>query len=416
MRARNRATRMGSRVMAGGRRKLRVTLTAVAGLCLCPLVAGPGLTQERPECEEGLVAVGDLGITQLEGAIQIAKPDESGDVQIVLRFMSEPVVREIDPDGPAVGKIRKGDVIVAVNGNLITTEGAGDAFVDPPVGVPVELRVRRDGKEGKVTIVPDWICVEKDSAVFPHWVNIYKRIIMGVAPRVREEMEERARKEARETAKERERESKPHRPDAGRVPRAPKPPRSDIEAVPHPERPERTAVLIPGLPHPWMGFGLECSIDGNWATEDLRFTEPPRVFRVEPDSKAKEAGLRRRDVITHIDGIPIDTLEGTERFTKITPGQRVEWKVLRDGKPVNIVMIAEPITRWAYLLKEPDTTIVRGAIIHALRYSGVLGNTAIEVRGSAPVNVTVDEATGQVIIQTPDTTVRLKRTEQHYDK
>lgn len=415
MYAGNRERRMGSRMIAGGRRRLRVTLTAVVALCLCPFVAGLGLTQERPECEEGLVAVGDLGITQLEGTIQIGKPDENGDIHIVLRFMSEPVVREIDPDGPAVGKIKKGDVIVAVNGNLITTEGAGDPFVDPPVGVPVELMVRRDGRERKVTIVPGWICVEKESAVFPHWVNIYKRVIIGVAPRVGEKVEGRAREKAREAAKGRERESRPDRPDPVPVPEAPDK-RPEVEAVPCPERPERMGVLIPGLPHPWMGFGLKCSIDGNWSGNDLRFTEPPTVFRIEPDSKAKEAGLRRRDVITHIDGIPIDTLEGTERFTKITPGQQVEWNVLRDGEAVKLVMVAEPITRWAYLLKEPDETIVPGPVIDALRYSGVLGNTAIEVRGSVPVNVTVDEATGQVIIQTSDTTVHLKKKEQVSDK
>jgi hypothetical protein len=162
-----------------------------------------------------------------------------------------------------------------------------------------------------------------------------------------------------------------------------------------------------------MGFGLECSIDGHWTSDNMRFTEPPKVFRVEPDSKAKEAGLRPRDVITHIDGIPMDTIEGTERFTKIIPGQRIEWSVFRDGKQLKVDMKAEPIPRWADRLgEEPKINIMVNPMIDALRYSGLLGDTAIEVRGSVPVNVTVDEGRGQVIIQTGDTTVRLKKTDK----
>jgi hypothetical protein len=383
-------------------RALREALMVLTLLCLCPFVAGPGLAQEKPDCEEGLIAVGDMGITRLQGKIHVGKPDENGDIQIVLRFMSEPVIQELDPDGPAVGKLRVGDVIVAVDGKLITAEGAGHAFVDPPVGIPVELRIRRDGKEGKVEIVPDWICVDKESAVFPHWVNVYKRLIMGLAPKVREEAERQARERALDKLKDRESESRSPRPDVEPIPRPSKATSPDLAiGAPFP---------TPGLPHSWMGFGLECSIDGNWEGNDLRFTEPPRVFRVEPGSKAYEAGLKRHDVLTHIDGLAMDTQEGTKHFTEIKPGQRVEWKVQRDGESVKLVMVAEPIPRWAELIR-PEKEIILNPIVDVLRYSGVLGKTAIEVRGSAPVNITVNEATGQVIIQTADTTVRLKKTD-----
>jgi hypothetical protein len=382
------------------------------------LLTAPTQAQEKPVCEEGFVAVGDLGLTQVEGTIQIAKPDDNGDIHIVLRFMSEPVVKEIDPDGPAFGKIEKGDVIVAVNGKLITSEGAGQAFVNPPVGVPVDIRIRRDGREGKVTIVPEWICVDKESAIFPQWVNVYKRIIMGVAHKARDANEQNVRERVLEAVRDSVRKSHPDEPGAEPPPRPSKAPRPDAAAAvrpPRPDRPEPPVPGGPGFPHPWMGIGLKCNVSGNWYSKDLKFIDPPEVFRVEPASEAERAGLERRDLITHIDGIPMDTLEGTERFVEVRPGQRIEWTVLRDGEPRTLSMEAEPIPEYEERFEEARRIERIQPLIDALRYNGKLGDTAIEVRGSAPVNVSVDYVLGLVTIKTPDTTIRLKNTTQEVD-
>lgn len=329
--------------------------------------------------------VGDLGITQLEGSIQAGKEDVDGGMRPFLRFMSEPIVREIDPEGPAYGKLKKGDVIVAVDGSLITTEGAGRPFVDPPVGVPIDLRIRRDGKEGTVTIVPDWICMRTERVHLPRWI-VYTGRTMRL-PRV---------------------------PVEGVGETAPRPPSAECPEPPRPARPERPEAPVPGgpgFPHPWMGIGLKCSVEGNWYTKDLRFTKPPEIFRLEPGSEAEKVGLERGDVLTRIDGIPMDTPEGTEHFVEVRPGQRVEWTVLRDGEPRTIEMDAKPVPQWEKRFKEAENVTYLQPIVDALRYSGILGKTAIEVRGSAPVNVSVDYTLGLVTIKTPDTTIRLKITE-----
>ncbi len=360
-------------------RRLGTILTALAVICLCGAPTGVAWGEGKPDCEGGARTIGHLGLWNLSGKMSIGVWTQDEHPLRVVRFLSEPEVGAVDPEGPSYGKVKAGDVIVAISGELITTEAAGFLFTIPPEGVPLDLTVRRDGVEEKVTVVPTEICENDPRSFMKHLIEPVRHVYRY--------------------------EVKPE----GRVER-PSPP-----SAPRPPRPERPEPPVPGLPHPWMGIGLRCSIEGNWYSKDLRFTEPPTIFRLEPGSNAEKAGLERGDVLTEIDGIPLDTLEGTTHFVNVQPGDTVEWTVLRDGRRHTIEMVAEPIPRWAKYLQERAEGVAEPDI-NALRYSGLLGETAIEVRGAAPVNVTVDKVLGLVTIRTPDTTIRLKTVERRDEK
>ncbi len=119
---------------------------------------------ERPgadgRCPEGRRAVGDLGIDGLrfEGSIST-----DGDGSRVLSFRSEPRVLSLDPHGPAAGRLRDGDVIVSLDGHLITTAAAGRLYSDPPIGRPVTITVRRAGGTRDVSVVPTATCLDADA-------------------------------------------------------------------------------------------------------------------------------------------------------------------------------------------------------------------------------------------------------------
>jgi len=63
------------------------------------------------------------------------------------------VVGEVDPGGPAAGRLRVGDIVTTVNGTAVT--GAGGvlrAVGDAPPGTDVTLQILRDGRPQTLTI------------------------------------------------------------------------------------------------------------------------------------------------------------------------------------------------------------------------------------------------------------------------
>lgn len=86
-----------------------------------------------------------LGLpTETETSLRKEFPEETG----VL------VVGEVLPKGPADEILEPGDVLVRMNGDLITTFLPWEAYLDDGVGEEVELQVQRGGKEitAKVTV------------------------------------------------------------------------------------------------------------------------------------------------------------------------------------------------------------------------------------------------------------------------
>ncbi len=73
-------------------------------------------------------------------------------------FGTEPVLSGIDPHGPGAGKLEEGDVLAAVDGQLITTRAGAERFAGLRPGTPVVLTVRRGGRNLDVRIVPGALC------------------------------------------------------------------------------------------------------------------------------------------------------------------------------------------------------------------------------------------------------------------
>jgi hypothetical protein len=159
------------------------------------------------------------------------------------------------------------------------------------------------------------------------------------------------------------------------------------------------------MPDGWFGFGIQCNNCGvhqeTGRATTFRFREQPTVQNVEPGTPAARAGMRRGDRLTHVDGMSITTAAGWNRFGAIQPGQQVRWTYTRDGRVHNTSMTA---------LRRPDAgrtpTAPTPATGQRLRYSGSAGGAQVEVRG-APVNVTTDPRTGEMIIRSADLTIRI---------
>jgi hypothetical protein len=160
------------------------------------------------------------------------------------------------------------------------------------------------------------------------------------------------------------------------------------------------------MPDGWFGFGIQCNncgIHGGQGRQAVfQFREQPSVVNVEPGTPAARAGMRRGDRLTHVDGVSITTQPGWTRFGAIQPGQQVRWTFTRDGRPLSATMTA---------LRRPDAgrapSPPAGPTTQRLRYSGSAGGVQVEVRG-APVNVTTDPRTGEMIIRSADLTIRIR--------
>jgi len=110
----------------------------------------------------------------------------------------------------------------------------------------------------------------------------------------------------------------------------------------------KAAGLLDVEPPPagWLGCGLSFSGSivrkpSNGVPVRWQFDSPPKVVSVEADGPADRAGLKRGDVLTQIDGVPLDSGRGEKRFSAIEPGQTITWTVRRDGVERTIVMVAE---------------------------------------------------------------------------
>lgn len=134
--------------IAGARRGLKRT-ALVAGLVIA--CAGQGMAQEEgAQCEDERLTGGTLGIGLYQcagGACRLYR--ESGD-SFGHRFSVEPRVWELST--PASGRLKDGDILIAIDGALITTGNGGRKLASVQPGQSVELRIRRGKSEKKVRL------------------------------------------------------------------------------------------------------------------------------------------------------------------------------------------------------------------------------------------------------------------------
>ena len=146
--------------MSSSRKLHRVVPLVVLALA----VAATARAQERKvvtevskACRAGSVMVGSLGYSGIECSNCSFTVHADG-TERQWKFRAEPVITGVKPGGPADGKLKAGDVIVAIGGYLITTQEGGRLFGSVPPGTPVTVRFRRDGREGQVEITPSAEC------------------------------------------------------------------------------------------------------------------------------------------------------------------------------------------------------------------------------------------------------------------
>lgn len=361
-------------------------LTGAVALATALAGAAPASGQQR-DC----TPTASLGIGQW--VVHNGSVTTEADGTVRYRFRTEPIVGGVRAGGPAVGRLREGDVLVAVDGALITTPEGWSRLERIEPGDRVTIGVRRDGREIDVTIVADRYCRSLRAPAPPSPVRPARAI-------------------------------RPVRPV--RPPRAPR-----VEVAPLPAPPAPAAVAVgPGA---YFGFSFQCSqCVGRLAPRDREtppsgaiqweFTEPPVLKAVTEGGPAWEAGLRSGDTLLEIDGTSITTRQGWERFSTVEPDRPVKLTVDRRGtrRTFTVVPKEYPV-RLQYVTPgalavplAPDAPRVVGYAFadedSPLRYSDVLGGVAVEVRGE-PANTFYDAEKGELIIRAAGTWIRLKLTD-----
>lgn len=353
----------------------------LSGLVLAALlVAPPALAQSKP-CDAGAGTLGIVGMSCEGCSFQM---DRSGITSA--RFRTEPEVIAVAPGAARGARLRSGDVIVALDGELVTTRSGGNRLADLRAGQEVTLRVRRDGRVLDLEMVAGGAC------------ELRRRMDAGevaldrasgiAAPRV-----------APAPLPPMPAPPSGALPPSGRSPGAPPPP----APAPAPAPP---AMAPPG----YLGFGFRCSdcgirsdvtvtARGDSARElTMEFSEPPVIRRVVENGPAHAAGLRSGDTLLRIDGLDITAPEGGAAFASIAPGDTVRLTVRREDGSRTATLVAGD--RLSAPVPMPAIAADR------VQYRGELGDVRIEVRG-APVQVTRNPATGEVVIRTSDTVIRL---------
>jgi hypothetical protein len=350
------------------------------------LVALPGAALGQTCGRNGGIMVPDLGFSEVECEhcnINITPQ------RLYYRFGTEPRLSGITE--VAEGRLREGDVLLAVDGRLITTEEAGNRIATARRGDRVRLTVRRAGRTQDVAVTAGRYCMEPPTP--PRAPKPPRPPQPGHAPQPPRPPQP------------------PHAPGLAPTPPVPPLPPQPAQA-PAPPLPPLPPSPPEILPEGWFGFGIscdDCGFRGRGSGRTMYFGEPPVVENVEAGSPAARAGIRRGDRLTHVDGLALTTSAGAQRFSRIRPGQSVNWTYRRGSAAHSVRATASrrpdvpPAPPSPAAPRAPRTP----SAAQQVRFSGAVGNTDVEVRG-APVTITRDERTGETVIRSHDLTVRIR--------
>lgn len=357
------------------------TRWSLAAALLLGLMSGRDAAGQDAQCPTGEVLRGDLGISGLECNCSYSF---SGDERY-WRFRSEPRILSVRGSGPSDRLLRRDDVIIGMDGYLITTDEAGRRYANVRPGQEVTFDVRRDGRLTRIQLVAGSTC-----DALP---------VMGEPPPPPVDAE-------------------PPSPTAERA-TVPVPPAAALAALEAYQRAQR--VRSSG----WLGFGIRCSdcaLETGDSAAVWEFSEPPEIFSVEPGGPAAEAGLKNGDLLLEIDGVSIVAPEGGRRFGAVKPGQKVRLTYRRGGSTssVSLSVQSRPTIRRLGL----DTALtVRSLTVggppapaapdpDVLRFAGNIGDVDVEIRGPDMVVVSVIGAGDEMVIVAGTTRIRLRKVKE----
>jgi antitoxin (DNA-binding transcriptional repressor) of toxin-antitoxin stability system len=240
-------------------------------------------------------------------------------------FHAEPKIKGVDRSGPSNGKLKKGDVLVAIDGKLITTRQGGVRFANLRAGEPVELTVRRRFSTRLVAVIPRAVPESEEPFEFAlHRSGNTDSLTFDAQPTALTEL-----------ARSIEELSKRAAAIGKGVGSMGVPPESGSSSYP-----ELNIDFGESMPRGWIGFGLlfngsicqrESDEPAQW-----RFKSSPSIRSVQPGSPADQAGLQVNDVLVEIDGLKLNSRKGGDRFSRMEPGQIVEWRVRRGAKTFTV--------------------------------------------------------------------------------
>ncbi len=281
-------------------------------------------------CPAGLEE-GNLGISGLDCVGECTLTIRKEGSEDIWSFSTEPKIIGIERGGPAEGTLEVGDILVAIDGVLITTREGGRRYANLQPGEIVTVRYRRDGRVREGTIRVGTRCRD-----LPEPVGVAARVaplpsvpdepppagIAVVAPRVRV-----APDRARTSVSVAE--------------------RATGLATTSVARRSSLGLLAGSSPTGRLGIGFRCTECGTRTDEETDetvwfFSGPLEVTAVNVGGPAEEAGIKRGDLIKAIDGKSIDTEEGGLAFTRITPGESVRLTLVRrNGSEEDVSLVPE---------------------------------------------------------------------------
>lgn len=360
------------------RRIRRANLAGVTGLLL---IAGGAAAQDALPCSADR-QVGSLGITGIR--CERCRFFTNGDAHTAT-FWTEPTILSLDEDAPAARELEEGDVLVAIDGELITTSEGSRLFSALPPTRRVPVRVRRGGRLLDLDVPLERVCRADDPPELSGRGVPRPGLPVDPVPPT----------------------------DASRA-EPPSPPSAPDTIL----SPLRGSSALAGLasalrtglsgllPDGRLGFGIRCGSCTLSLRDDGRpgrlwdFEEPPEVKGIDAGGPADRAGLRAGDLLLRIDGLELTSEAGGARFSDIQPGQRVVWTVRRDGRELQIASTAESRTA------EPDLPPAPPAAA-PLRFSGSVGPALVEVRG-AEVSVVEMRGGRELLIRTRGNEIRVR--------
>ena len=303
--------------------------------------AGQVMVRGEQQCAEGK-ASGTLGISgwDCRGECTLTM-NEKGEEQL-WSFTVEPRITGITRGGPADGILRTDDLLVAIDGFLITTAEGGRRIASIQPGQEVTVRYRRDGRPGEAGIKVGSVCPPPpprapESVVAttrvppspPRPDEPRRSLGVAVSPRVRVAPEARVARAAEDVARVSAR--------AGRA---------------------TTGVSAGTSPAGRLGISFSCSECGTRTDPDTGrdvwfFSGPLEVSGVTSGGPADKAGIQLGDLINAIDGKEIDTDEGGLAFTGLEADRGVVLTVVkRNGSEVDVGLVPE--ARWFVGVRAPE--------------------------------------------------------------